>query len=276
MTAGGIGPGRCLGPRTGRLESQWTIVDGLRMHARVSVDPVPETPLPVVLVHGLGVSSRYMVPAAEHLAPYYRAYAPDLPGFGKSAKPRRILDVAGLADALAAWMDAVGLERAMLLGNSLGCQIIAEFALRQPGRVERAIFVGPTADPHARATLPHVVRLLRDVPREPRILIPLQAYDYAIAGVRRSARTFKFMLQHRMEEVLPRLEAPTLVVRGAGDPIVPQRWAEEAARLLPLGRLVVIPGQAHCAHYGAPLELARVVRPFVDGDPGGEQSGQGA
>lgn len=239
------------------------------MHARVSVDPVPGESLPVVLVHGLGVSSRYLVPAAEHLAPYYRTYAPDLPGFGKSDKPRRVLTIGELAEALAAWMDEAGLERVVLLGNSLGCQIIAEIGLRYAERIACAVFVGPTADPQGRTPFTHVVRLLRDVPREPPILIPLQAYDYAIAGIRRAARTFGFMLRHRMEEVLPQLEVPTLVVRGARDPIVPQRWAEEATRLLPRGRLVVIPGQAHCAPYGAPMELTKLVRLFVDDDWGG-------
>ena len=56
---------------------------------------------------------------------------------------------------------------------------------------------------------------------------------------------------------------PTLVVRGSRDQIVPQRWAEEAARLLPMGRLVVIPGAAHTANYSAPMELAHVTRAFL-------------
>ncbi len=262
----GAGVGECPAPHTGRLESRWDVVGGVRLHARVSVDPVPAGSLPVVLVHGLGVSSGYMVPAAEHLAPFYRAYAPDLPGFGRSDKPRQVLNVAELAGALAAWMDAVGLKRAAFLGNSLGCQIIAEFAVRQPSRIERAIFVGPTADPWARFALTHVVRLMRDIPREPPILIPVQGFDYLRAGVRRSASTFRFMLQHHVERVLPAMTAPTLVVRGGFDPIVPQSWAEEVVRLLPDAKLVVIPGHAHCVHYSAPRELVRVVGPFLEGN----------
>jgi pimeloyl-ACP methyl ester carboxylesterase len=49
------------------------------VHARVSVDPAPARSLPVVLVHSIGVASRFMVPVAEVLAPYHRVYAPDLP-----------------------------------------------------------------------------------------------------------------------------------------------------------------------------------------------------
>jgi pimeloyl-ACP methyl ester carboxylesterase len=88
---------------TGRLSSEWIRAEGLLMHARVSVDPTPSSSLPLVLVHGIGVASRFMVPVAELLAPYHRIYAPDLPGFGKSEKPNRILSLVELTDALAWW-----------------------------------------------------------------------------------------------------------------------------------------------------------------------------
>jgi 2-hydroxy-6-oxonona-2,4-dienedioate hydrolase len=101
--------------KLGRLESRWVTVDGLPVHARVSVDPVPDGFPALVLVHGLGVSGRYMVPTAERLAPHFRVYAPDLPGFGRSGKPSRVLNLTELADALAGWMRAAGLERAALL-----------------------------------------------------------------------------------------------------------------------------------------------------------------
>ena len=67
------------------------------MHARISEGPVPNGNPAVVLVHGLVVSSRYMVPTAELLAAHYRVYAPDLPGFGKSYKPPRVVNVAELS-----------------------------------------------------------------------------------------------------------------------------------------------------------------------------------
>ena len=77
-----------------------------------------------------------MVRVAERLVPYRRVFAPDLPGFGGSEKPSRVLDLPGLSDALAAWMGGVGVGRAALVGNSLGCQIIADLALRHPERIE--------------------------------------------------------------------------------------------------------------------------------------------
>jgi pimeloyl-ACP methyl ester carboxylesterase len=69
----------------------------------------------VVLVHGLGLSGRYMLPVAACLAARYRVLRPDLPGFGDSGHPARVLDVPALADALAAWMRAMSLRRAALI-----------------------------------------------------------------------------------------------------------------------------------------------------------------
>src|SRR5215218_4481513 len=78
---------------TRRLRSEWIRVESLLMQARVSVSPNPSGSLPLVLVHGIGVASRFMVPIAEVLAPYHRIFAPDLPGFGESAKPAHVLNV---------------------------------------------------------------------------------------------------------------------------------------------------------------------------------------
>ncbi|HZD39129.1 MAG TPA: alpha/beta hydrolase, partial [Terriglobales bacterium] len=61
------------------------------------------------------------------------------PGFGDSGKPRKILKVPELADWLAAWAAIIGIERASMLGNSFGCQVIADLAMRYPQRIERAI-----------------------------------------------------------------------------------------------------------------------------------------
>src|SRR4051812_16308430 len=95
------------------------------MHARVATRLAPAQAPRIVLVHGLGVSSRYMIPLAKRLAPFARVEAPDLPGFGLSDAPRATLDTAGLAGALEAWLAARGIEHATFVGNSYGCEIIA-------------------------------------------------------------------------------------------------------------------------------------------------------
>lgn len=251
--------------KLGRLESRWITVDGLPVHARVSVDPSPVGSLPVVLVHGIGVASRFMGPLAELLAPHHPVYAPDLPGFGESGKPAHTLNLAELTDALINWTRAIGLESAAFLGNSFGCQIVADLAVRYPELVERVVLQGPTTDPRARQAWRQIARLLRNSRREPLSHGLISAREYPRCGFRRLAKTFRYALEDHIEEKLPNMRVPSLVVRGSKDPIVPQRWAEEATRLLPEGRLVVIPGAPHTLVYDAPLELARVVRPFLGG-----------
>jgi pimeloyl-ACP methyl ester carboxylesterase len=71
------------------------------------------------------------------------------------------------------------------------------------------------------------------------------------------------VLADPVERKLDRLRAPTVVVRGSRDPIVPRGWAREVAALLPDGRLVELPGIGHAAHHAAPGELARITRSLL-------------
>jgi pimeloyl-ACP methyl ester carboxylesterase len=213
-----------------------------------------------------------MVPTAVRLARHYRVYAPDLPGFGHSDKPRQALDIPELADALVAWMDAAGLERAPLVGNSLGCQIIVDAAIRYQDRLASLVLQGPTMDRHARTLRQQLCRGLLDVLREHPSQPLVQTRDYAKFGLRRSLRTFRFAARDRIEDKLPLVQQPALVVRGERDPIVSQRWVEEVTRLLPSGRLVVIPGAPHTLNYSTPQAFVRVLRPFLEGAGSDEET----
>jgi len=250
----------------GKLASEWTLVHGLPIHARVSVNPVPVEAQAIIMVHGLVVSSRYLVPTALRLAPYYHIYALDLPGFGKSAKPSHVLNITELADFLADWMQAIGLKQATLLGNSLGCQVIANLALHHPEHSSQIILLGPTTDPRARTAYQLIVRWLLNATREPLSLFPIVIRDFLDAGFRRFVCTFRYMLEDCIEKHLPHISNPGLVVRGSDDLVVPQRWAEEATQLLPHGQLVVIARATHDITYGSPVQLARVVRAFLNVD----------
>ena len=269
--------GEPLGGPTGRLVDIWTPVHGLRLHALASGEALPTGAPTVVLVHGVAVSSRYLQPLAEHLALHARVYVPDLPGYGLSDRPRgRDLTIPELADALLAWMDRVGLERPHLLGNSFGCQVIADLAARHPDRIGRLVLQGPTIDPHARSAWRQALRWLAVAPFERYSEMLLLLRDVWDLGPRRAVDMIRIALHDPIEQKLSRLVAPTLVVRGTRDAIVPQHWAEEAARLLPNGRLVVIERAAHTINYSQPAWLADVVLPFLTGDhPDDESAGEG-
>lgn len=256
---------RCAGAsRPADLAERWVTINGLRCYARLAAPPVAVMP-PIVLVHGLGVSSRYLLPIARRLAQRSPVVVPDLPGHGRSDHPPAPLDVAGLADALLAWLDALALRRVVLLGNSLGCQTVVELAVRCPERVLATVLTGPTGDPRVHSLARWLGRLLRDLPREPFSLIPLQALAYLKAGPRRVFRTARAMVNDPFVTKLPLVVQPSLVVRGGRDPIASQAWAEDVAGLLPRGRLVVIPGAAHAVNYNAPAPLAAAIGAFLDG-----------
>jgi 2-hydroxy-6-oxonona-2,4-dienedioate hydrolase len=242
------------------VESVWSDIDGVRVHARRPVGCPPPGAPTVVLVHGLGLSGRYMVPTLLRLAATCSVWAPDLPGFGASTKPRSVLTAPQLADALADWMTTTGLHRAVLVGNSLGCQVIARFAGRHAGRMIAAVLVSPTMDPGARGPLGQVARLLLDAPREKPPLPLIAVQDYLHAGPLRTWRTLRLALLAPVRCQYAKLRGPALVVRGERDPVVSQGWAEEVTRLLPNGRLVVIPGAPHAVNFGAPAELADAIQ----------------
>src|SRR6266516_6720609 len=128
------------------VESRWLEVFGLGIHARVGGQGAP-----VVLVHGYGVSGSYMLPLAQSLAPSFSVFALDLPGYGRSQRPRISLGIGDLTVALAGWLDAAGLQCPAFVANSMGCQIVTELAVRLPERVGPMVLVGPTVDPRRRA-----------------------------------------------------------------------------------------------------------------------------
>jgi 2-hydroxy-6-oxonona-2,4-dienedioate hydrolase len=150
----------------------------------------------------------------------------------------------------------------MLVGNSFGCQIVVDFAQKYPGRLRSAVLVGLTVDPKGRNLPVQIGRWLLNSFREPPSLGPTIVRDYWKAGIVRALKTLRIYINDRVEAKLPKVPVPTLVVRGALDPIVPDRWANEMVRLLPNGSLAVITGVGHTANYSAPLEIARVARIF--------------
>ncbi|GAC1654977.1 MAG: alpha/beta hydrolase [Ktedonobacteraceae bacterium] len=247
----------------GKLEGKRiTVANGLSMYTRASKDLVRADAPTVVLVHGLSVSSGYMMPTAVRLASSFHVYLPDLPGFGRSSKPSHILNVAELSDALASWMQTMKLPPATFLGNSMGCQIIVNLALRYPECIERAILVSPTMDPKARTIHQEAGRLLLDTPCEPLHFLPVLLREYMLAGIPRTIRTLQYTFDDPMEENLPHVHVPTLVIRGSRDPIVPQDWAEEVNRLLPNSQLVVVQGAGHAVNFNSPDRLVHLVRSF--------------
>jgi pimeloyl-ACP methyl ester carboxylesterase len=216
---------------------------GLRLHIRHRIGSRGTGTW--VLLHGLAVSHRYLMPTAAALPG--SVFVPDLPGFGHSAKPRTVLTAEQHAEVVAAWMDKAGVGVANVLGNSYGCQVAVELAIRRPDLVTSLVLVGPTVDPAAPTPGGQIRRWARDLLCEDPHQIPIIAADVRDAGVRRILRTLQDSVHHRMERRIPLVGAPILVLRGQHDPIAPAQWADQAAALARMGSCDVIPGAAHNA-----------------------------
>src|SRR5512133_3870389 len=140
------GTPRRVGRARGRLTEHWTTIGDVHVFYRESV-PFPDAPV-MMHMHGFGLSGRYLLPTAEQLANEFHTLVPDLPGFGRSGRSLQPLDVPDLAAAAADFMDDRKIPVATLVGNSMGCPVICEFARLHPDRIDRAILVSPAGGLH--------------------------------------------------------------------------------------------------------------------------------
>ena len=166
------------------------LVDGNWIHYRVGGPP--DGP-PMVHQHGFAISGTYLLPTAERLTDRFRVYIPDLPGFGRSPKPARPMGIEELGATLDHFMDAVGIERAVLVGNSLGCAIISELIALSPEKVSRAVLVSLAGGPHNQPLVRAIGQMALDGLGEPPGMITVAAPDYLRFGPVRALRLFTLM-----------------------------------------------------------------------------------
>lgn len=236
------------------LLRRWTMVGDEVIHSRETGSG--HRGRPVVLVHGVGTTSRYFRPLLEALDGRIAAAAIELPGIGSSSHRRLPEDIAGQAEVVAGWLVATRRHPAVLAGNSMGAQTVVEVALRHPELVAGVVLIGPTVDASARGPLRQILRLLVDLPRERPGMLVVGASDTFLTRRRAVLRNFRASLAHRIEERITRLETPTLIVRGSADPVAPRRWVEELAALAPAARFVEVQAAAHACHHGRPRVVA--------------------
>lgn len=106
-------------------------------------------------------------------------------------------------------------------------------------------------------------RLLADLAREPLSALPLQTFDYLVAGPVRVWRTARSMVRDTMVAKLPDVPHPTLVVRGARDPVAPRAWATRVAAILPAAAYAEVAGAAHLVNYSHPAALVNLTCQFL-------------
>jgi pimeloyl-ACP methyl ester carboxylesterase len=252
------------GPKPGWQHRTITI-DGRPVFVRVSTTPSGATP--VVHVHGFGISGSYLMPTAELLTDDAVQIVPDLPGYGRSAKPTKPLTIPQLAGALRSVLDELEVEKAFLLGNSMGSPIIGELAVESPDRVAGIIMVAPAGGLHNRPFARAVGQLALDGVRENPAMARVAVPDYVRFGPINALRLFSDLTKFPARETLLSIPVPTLAVLGSRDPLMPRREEVLAIgrQLPPHVTIAIITGAAHAVNFSHPGELAHVIRSWLDG-----------
>jgi pimeloyl-ACP methyl ester carboxylesterase len=253
----------------------------------------------VILIHGLGSNKTSFFETVSALTPEYTVHAIDLPGFGSSSKPLRApYDAAWFSRAVCRFMDAQGIGRAHLVGNSLGGRVAIEVGLREPDRVRSLSLLCPSMAWRRRRHFVPVVKLLRpELAAIPHTLgdalvrqqfwsmfsrperIHPSAADVAVEEFLRTYRSvnarvaFHASARHiYLEEPngptgfytrLRDLEPPSMFVWGDEDPLVPLAFARYVRDSVPSARQVVLEGCGHVPQVEHPVDANALVHDFI-------------
>ena len=224
---------------------------------------------PVVLVHGLSGSTRWWSRNISDLAERYRIYLVDLPGFGKMRRVRRRFVLAETTSWLSEWMAAVGLERAHLVGHSMGGYVCLRLAARRPEAVRRLVLVAPAGMPTGRSMVGHLGPLLGAVRYAKPSFLPVLVRDALRMGPATLWRAARDLLAEDVREDLRRVEAPTLLVWGRRDPLIPPAVGYLLREEITDSRLVVLERAAHVPMFDRPEEFDAALLAFLAGEPVG-------
>ena len=217
---------------------------------------------PLVLIHGLGGSSRWWVRNVQALARYYRVYCIDLIGFGDSrcAHPFALEEAAGW---LAKWMNKMGLRRATVIGHSMGGYIAADLAADYPHLVERLILVNAAIMPIGNNVVQHCLALAKEARPGTLDLLPVFLRDAYRAGMKTLWKARNELCASDIRHKLLTIQAPTLIIWGEKDALLPLEHGRALLKLIPNAKLVRVRGCGHTPLWERPIEVNRVMIDFL-------------
>ena len=269
-----------------KSKSDYLDVAGFKLHVR---DNGPKTAPAVIFIHGLGSSLHTWELWAQSLSESFRVIRYDLPGFGLTGPdPTGDYSEARGIQVLAALMDKLEISRASLVGNSIGGRLAWNFAAQYPKRLEKLILISPDGfespgyEYGKHPEVPAFVKLMRYALPKAFLrmnLVPAYAdparlsdetltryYELLIApGVRDAmiARMEQAVLV-RPEPLLQRIEAPTLLIWGEKDALIPISNAADYLKTIPNSQLVKLPGLGHVPQEEAPADSLVPLQKFLE------------
>ena len=211
---------------------------------------------PLVLLHGLAGSWRWWSPLFPALAASRRLYVPELP------RPPRDPGDDAMGSWVLRWLDAAGLDRVDVAAHSLGGLFAAELAAVAPQRVGQLVLVAPAGIPCGRGVTGRLLPLARSL-FDIRLQLPMVLGDAVRTGPIAVAREIALLDRRDLASELPLIDAPTLLVWGERDKVVPSRLGQEWQRLIPQARLVLL-SCGHVPMLEAPAELVAAILSFFD------------
>ncbi len=254
-------------PGRGELGGGWVTerlqVGGTSVYCRRSTQG---DGVPLVHLHGFAISGAYLMPTARVLAERGVNVVPDLPGYGRSERRERVLDIPALAETTLAILDRLEIERAVLVGNSMGCPIGLEVAHLAPERIHGLVLVSPAGGVHNQPMGRALGQLARDVLRESTAMFPVALPDYVKFGPLNGLRLFRELTRFPSLERLLSVPVPTLAVLGLRDPLMPPPdRIREVARLAPQHlEVAIVDKAAHAVNFSHPRELAGAIEAWLD------------
>ncbi len=260
-------------------------VGGVRLHVR---DDGPKDAPVLVMMHGFASSLHTFEPWARALEGQYRVVRFDVPGSGLSGPdPTGDYSDPRTLDIIGALMDKLSIRKASLIGNSMGGRFAWQFAAKHPDRVDKLILISPDGfashglEYDRRPDVPFTVTLMRYVLPKPLLRMNLKVayadpskltdatvdryYDLLLApGVRDATitRMGQVVLQDP-ETLLPQITAPTLLLWGRQDKMIPVDNAADYARLLPRSKTVILRDLGHVPFEEDPVGSLPPVRAFL-------------
>jgi pimeloyl-ACP methyl ester carboxylesterase len=282
--------------------SEWLDIDWREHQKWVQVAGAPVNVIdlgegdPIVFVHGLSGAWVNWLENLPHFAHNHRVIAMDLPGFGHSPMPRDKISIAGYARIVDELLDTLGIDRAVIVGNSMGGFIGAEIAIQLSTRVEKLVLIsaaGISIEHQRNEPVLHVLERLDDV-----LILGtgwLATRSAMLAGRPRARRQMMKLVAHRADDLpapliaeqvmgsgkpgfvpaldaltdypirdrLGEIECPVLVVWGEQDRLVPVRDAYTFGELIPNARVVVWPETGHVAMLERPAAFNALVDEFL-------------
>jgi pimeloyl-ACP methyl ester carboxylesterase len=299
-SATALDPRIVAGSDYGNPDPEWRLIDWRRHRHRIELPGAEVNYVeigegdPILFVHGISGCWQNWLENLPHFGAGHRAIALDLPGFGASPMPSWEIDMPAYGRLLGDFCEKLGIERATLVGNSMGGFIAVEAATSNPSRFERLVLVSAagilnTWNPEARGTVtawawkrfgPHFAQRGRQIVSRPRareaVFRPFLRYpnrlredlllEQIVGGLERAdgfGDALQALIRRDIRDRLAEIDIPTLIVWGLSDRVIPVAAAISYHRRIPHSRLEIFERTGHVPQLERPLRFNALLDEFL-------------